>query len=112
MRCQRVRWIPAVYGAGVSPVSRAHSRRKSSMKRWRSAAIDFAGLTGNQIATYIVNHTGEFIDIDGNSVNPQGYQNVLYFTVVMYIIALILCFTLVRPSGKAAAELEAKKGKS
>ena len=68
------------------------------------SAWAFAGLTGNQIATFIVNHTGEFTEIDGNKVNPVGYQNVLYFTGIMYVIALVLCLTLVRPSGKAAEE--------
>ena len=109
--------VNAGYGGGFSNVPTLLSDHYgmgsiSAIHGITLSAWAFAGLTGNQIATYIVNHTGEFIDIDGNSVNPQGYQNVLYFTVVMYIIALILCFTLVRPSGKAAAELEAKKGKS
>ena len=52
------------------------------------SAWGFAGLTGNQIANAIVNHTGAFfLDPHGNSINPVGYQNVLYFTFVLYIIA-------------------------
>ena len=72
------------------------------------SAWAFAGLTGNQVATYIVNHSGEWIDHDGVKMNPVGYQNVLYFTVALYIIALVLCLVLVRPTDKA---LEAKKAK-
>lgn len=74
------------------------------------SAWAFAGLTGNQVATLIVNNTGEFVehgvDAAGKAimVNPVGYQNVLYFTIALYIIALILCLVLVRPSGKAAEE--------
>ena len=109
--------VNAGYGGGFSNVPTLLSDHYgmgsiSAIHGITLSAWAFAGLTGNQIATYIVNHTGEFMDIDGNSVNPQGYQNVLYFTVVMYIIALVLCLTLVRPSGKAAAEAGAKKGKS
>lgn len=52
----------------------------------------FAGLTGNQVATYIVNHTGTFTeDASGKMVNPTGYQNVLLFTAALCIIAMLIC---------------------
>ena len=77
------------------------------------SAWAFAGLTGNQMATFIVNHTGKFeshgIDkATGKEIllNPQGYQNVLYATIALYIIALLLSLFFVQKSGKA---LEAKK---
>ncbi len=67
------------------------------------SAWAFAGLTGNQIANLIVNSTGEFMtDSHGNSINPVGYQNVLYFTLVLYIVALLLSVFLVRPMNKDA----------
>ena len=72
------------------------------------SAWGIAGLTGNQLATWIVNHFGEWVDHDGTLVNPTGYQTVLYATVVLYIIAMIVCLVLVRPTDKA---LEAKKAK-
>lgn len=56
------------------------------------------------MATYIVNHTGAFdkevVDALGNTymVNPVGYQNVLIFTVALYIIAFLLCLILVKPT--------------
>ena len=43
-----------------------------------------------------------------NAVNPTGYQNVLIFTIVLYIVALLACLLLVKPTDKA---LEAKKAK-
>lgn len=43
------------------------------------------------------------------TVNPTGYQYVLYATIVLYVIALLVCFLLVRPTDKA---LEAKKAKA
>ena len=63
------------------------------------SAWAFAGLTGNQVANLIVNSTGEFIqDSHGNSINPVGYQNVLYLTIVLYIAALLISLFLVHPS--------------
>ena len=57
------------------------------------SAWGFAGLTGNQLATAIVNRVGEFstIELGGHeySINPVGYQTVLYATLVLYIIALV-----------------------
>ena len=85
---------------GMSSISAIHG---ITLSAWA-----FAGLTGNQVATYIVNHSGEWIDHDGVQVNPVGYQNVLYFTLVLYVIALFLCLFLVKPTDKA---LEAKKAK-
>lgn len=76
------------------------------------SAWAFAGLTGNQMATWIVNKFGTPVDIehalaDGSveiiSVNPTGYQCVLYATIVLYIIALVLCMVLVKPTNKDKA---------
>ncbi len=73
---------------GMRSISRIHGLCLSA---WA-----FAGLAGNQIATFIVNHTGEFyLDASGNRINPIGYQNVLYFILVMYIVAGIICFTMI-----------------
>ena len=86
---------------GMSSISAIHG---ITLSAWA-----FAGLTGNQVATYIVNHSGEWIDHDGVSVNPVGYQNVLYFTLVLYVIALFLCLFLVKPTDKALEAKNAKK---
>ena len=56
---------------------------------------------GNQVANLIVNNTGTFIqDSHGNSINPVGYQNVLYLTIVLYIVALLISLFMVRPLNK------------
>ncbi len=66
------------------------------------SAWAFAGLTGNQMATFIVKHTGEaFENSHGVMVNPIGYQNVLIVTMILYCVALALSMFLVRKSGKA-----------
>ena len=67
-----------------------------------------AGLTGNQLATYIVKHVGEYKEItlsDGTtaSVNTLGYQTVLYVTLGLYVVACIVCFTMI-PKKKSDAE--------
>ena len=65
------------------------------------SAWAFAGLTGNQVATYIVKHVGTFVtDAAGNEVNPVGYQSVLYFVLGMFAVAFLLSQFLVRKSGK------------
>lgn len=44
-------------------------------------------------------NTGSFKDDGhGNSINPVGYQNVLYFTIVLYIIALLISLFVVKPA--------------
>ena len=107
--------VNAGYGGGFSNVPTLLSDHYgmgsiSAIHGITLSAWAFAGLTGNQVATLIVNNTGEFVehgvDAAGKAimVNPVGYQNVLFFTIALYIIALILCLVLVRPSGKAAEE--------
>lgn len=81
---------------GMSNISAIHG---ITLSAW-----GFAGLTGNQLATWIVNHFGEEVNIGGNMVNPVGYQTVLYVTVALYIVALLLSIIFVKPSGKTKAE--------
>ena len=106
-------FVNAGYGGGFSNVPTLLSDHYgmgsiSAIHGITLSAWAFAGLTGNQVANYIVQHTGEFIEHDGIKINPVGYQNVLYFTVALYIVALVLCLVLVKPTDKA---LEAKKAK-
>ena len=66
------------------------------------SAWAFAGLTGNQVASMIVNKFGEFVDDGhGNMINPTGYQAVLYLTLVLYVIALLFSMFLVDRKKKA-----------
>ena len=52
----------------------------------------------NQLATWIVNHFGEKVDVGGYMVNPVGYQTVLVVTLGLYIVALCLSMLLVKPT--------------
>ncbi|MBQ1526356.1 MAG: OFA family MFS transporter, partial [Lachnospiraceae bacterium] len=95
--------VNAGYGGGYSNVPTLLSDHYgmgsiSAIHGITLSAWAFAGLTGNQMATAIVNHSGELIEVAGNRVNPTGYQNVLYATLALYIIALVLCIVLVKPS--------------
>ena len=113
--------VNAGYGGGFSNVPTLLSDHYgmgsiSAIHGITLSAWAFAGLTGNQVASLIVSNTGaektiEYIE-DGVThtavVNPDGYQNVLYFTLALYVVALLLCFFLVRPTEKA---LEAKRAK-
>lgn len=64
------------------------------------SAWAFAGLTGNQLANWIVNHFGEWSEVHGNMVNPVGYQTVLYVTVALYIVAMVLSIVFIQPAQK------------
>ena len=113
--------VNAGYGGGFSNVPTLLSDHYgmgsiSAIHGITLSAWAFAGLTGNQVASFIVEHFGkeEVISYVENgvshevTVNPTGYQNVLIFTIVLYIIALLCCLFLVKPTDKA---LEAKKAK-
>ena len=115
--------VNAGYGGGFSNVPTLLSDHYgmgsiSAIHGITLSAWAFAGLTGNQMAAWIVKTFGEEITIphelaDGTieqiAVNPTGYQYVLYATIVLYILALIICLTMVRPTDKAIAAKEAKK---
>ena len=95
--------VNAGYGGGFSNVPTLLSDHYgmgniSAIHGLTLSAWAIAGLTGNQLATWIVNHTGEFSDHNGVQVNPVGYQNVLYVTIVLYILALLISLFLVRPA--------------
>jgi OFA family oxalate/formate antiporter-like MFS transporter len=49
------------------------------------SAWAIAGLTGNQLSAYIISKT-------------HNYNNVLYILLILYIIAMIISFVLVKPS--------------
>ena len=68
------------------------------------SAWAFAGLTGNQLANFIVNKVQpakNAVDVDGYAVQPEGYQAVLYVTLGLYAIALLVSIFLVDHKKKA-----------
>ena len=103
--------VNAGYGGGFSNVPTLLSDHYgmgniSAIHGLTLSAWAIAGLTGNQMASWIVSHFGEEKEIahlleDGTTeiikVNPVGYQSVLYVTIVLYIIALLISLFMVRP---------------
>ena len=97
--------VNAGYGGGFSNVPTLLSdhygmKNISAIHGITLSAWAIAGLTGNQMATFIVNHFGKEEPnlhelADGTSVNPTGYQAVLYVTIVLYVIALLSSLFLV-----------------
>ncbi len=97
--------VNAGYGGGFSNVPTLLSDhfgmgKISSVHGMCLSAWAIAGLTGNQMATAIVKHVGEYKDIvlsngDTASVNPVGYQTVLYVTGALYVIALIISCVMI-----------------
>ena len=95
--------VNAGYGGGFSnvPTLLADHYGMGSISAIHGITLSawaFAGLTGNQVATFIVKNTGEWITKDGVDMNPIGYQNVLIFTTILYAVALVLCLVLVKPT--------------
>ena len=100
--------VNAGYGGGYSNVPSLLSDHYgmgniSAIHGITLSAWAFAGLTGNQMASYIVKHTGAFIDVHGVHANPVGYQNVLIVTTILYAVAMCLSCFLVRPMSKKNA---------
>lgn len=95
--------VNAGYGGGFSNVPTLLSdhfgmEKISAVHGMCLSAWAFAGLTGNQMATFIVKHFGT----PDEAVNPVGYQTVLYVTCALYVIALLISCFMVPKSGKAA----------
>ena len=97
--------VNAGYGGGFSNLPTLLSdhygmKTISAIHGIALSAWAFAGLTGNNVANWIVNKFGKVVEIDdghGNmiSVNPSGYQAVLYATIALYIVALLISFVMV-----------------
>ena len=97
--------VNAGYGGGFSNIPNLLSDHYgmgniSAIHGITLSAWGFAGLSGNQLATFIVNHTGNITEVHGVMVNPIGYQNVLIVTTILYAIAMCLCCFLVKKARK------------
>ena len=96
--------VNAGYGGGFSNVPTLLSDHYgmgsiSAIHGITLSAWAFAGLTGNQMAAWIVKKFGEEVtNADGYVVNPTGYQYVLYATLALYIVSLLVSLFLVKPS--------------
>ena len=87
--------VNAGYGGGFSNVPTLLSDHYgmsniSAIHGITLSAWAFAGLSGNQMANWIVNNFGKEEVIHGVTVNPTGYQTVLYVTIALYIVAFLL----------------------
>lgn len=97
--------VNAGYGGGFSNLPTLLSdhygmKTISAIHGIALSAWAFAGLTGNNLANLIVSKFGKPIEIDDGhgamiTVNPTGYQTVLYVTIALYIVALIISFVMI-----------------
>ena len=109
-------FVNAGYGGGFSNVPTLLSDHYgmgsiSAIHGITLSAWAFAGLSGNQMASFIVNKFGKVETIEhvlSNGtvelikVNPTGYQYVLYATIVLYAVALLISLVMVNPTKKEA----------
>ncbi len=111
--------VNAGYGGGFSNVPTLLSDHYgmgniSAIHGLTLSAWAIAGLTGNQMATWIVKTFGteiELLDKAGKAVlddkgnpimvNPTGYQTVLYVTGALYVVSLLISIFLVRSKKEA-----------
>ena len=107
-------FVNAGYGGGFSNVPTLLSDHYgmgsiSAIHGITLSAWAFAGLSGNQMASFIVNKFGKVETIEhvlSNGtvelikVNPTGYQYVLYATIVLYAVALLISLVMVNPTKK------------
>ncbi len=106
--------VNAGYGGGFSNVPTLLSDHYgmgsiSAIHGITLSAWAFAGLTGNQMASWIVKTFGKEVTIGAGTdhemiVNPTGYQYVLYATIALYILALVICLVMVRPTNKSGQQ--------
>ena len=94
--------VNAGYGGGFSNVPTLLSDHYgmgniSALHGITLSAWGFAGLTGNNLSAWIVKTFGKEEIIDGITVNPTGYQAVLYVTIALYIVSFILSVLFVKP---------------
>jgi OFA family oxalate/formate antiporter-like MFS transporter len=94
--------VNAGYGGGFSNVPTLLSDQYgmgsiSALHGITLSAWAFAGLTGNQMANWIVNRFGKEVTVAGNVVNPTGYQTVLYVTLALYLVAFIISMVFIKP---------------
>ena len=99
--------VNAGYGGGFSNVPTLLSDNYgmgsiSALHGITLSAWAFAGLTGNQLANWIVNKFGEAKLVDGNLVNPTGYQTVLIVTGILYVVAFLISMFMVKPMKEKA----------
>ena len=93
--------VNAGYGGGFSNVPTLLSDHYgmhsiSALHGITLSAWAFAGLSGNQMASWIVSHVGT----PEAATNPIGYQTVLYVTGALYIVALLISVFLVKSPKK------------
>ena len=91
--------VNAGYGGGFSnlPVLLQDQYGMESISTLHGLTLSawaFAGLTGNQLAAYLVSKTEEteIIDALGNTivVNPDGYLQVMYYVTILYFAAFCI----------------------
>ena len=99
--------VNAGYGGGFSNVPTLLSDNYgmgsiSALHGITLSAWAFAGLTGNQLANFIVSKVGKEIQVGENMVNPTGYQTVLIVTGILYVVAFLISMFLVKPMKEKA----------
>ncbi|MCQ2494024.1 MAG: OFA family MFS transporter [Lachnospiraceae bacterium] len=110
--------VNAGYGGGFSNVPTLLSDHYgmgsiSAIHGITLSAWGFAGIAGPQLAGLIIKlFGGDTVKFESHGktyiANPLGYQRILIATVALYILSLVICLLLVKPTEKALAAKKAK----
>lgn len=87
--------INAGYGGGFSNIAPLLSdyyglEHISKLHGLTLSAWAFAGLTGNQLANFIITHTGESMSVKYTGINVDGYNNLFIILTMLYLLASII----------------------
>ena len=87
--------INAGYGGGFSNIAPLLSdyyglEHISKLHGLTLSAWAFAGLTGNQLANFIITHTGGSTSIKYTGINVDGYNNLFIILTMLYLLASII----------------------
>lgn len=107
--------VNAGYGGGFSNLPTLLSdhfgmKTISAVHGVALSAWAIAGLTGNNLATLVLSHVGknEIVDVAGHKIvsNVVGCQSIMYLTLGLYVVAMIISFTLIGSAKKDKVDVE------
>ena len=98
--------INAGYGGGFSNIATLLSDYYgmnfiSKLHGITLSAWAFAGLTGNQLANFIITKSGNYINLNGYFLNPTCYCNLFVVLTLLYLISLIITNFIYRNNPKS-----------
>lgn len=108
--------INAGYGGGFSNIAPLLSdyygiEHISKLHGLTLSAWAFAGLTGNQLANFIITHTGKIMSIEGTDINMDGYNNLFIILMILYLSAAFILMKIYNVGGNRTKYIRGSQDK-